>query len=76
MQHELRTTRRCFLQKGLTLVGAGATVPGFVDQTASALDQSTTSGSDERILVVVQLAGGNDGLNTVIPFGNDVFQNY
>ena len=28
---------------------------------------------DGRILVLVQLAGGNDGLNTVIPFGNDTY---
>ena len=27
----------------------------------------------ERILVVVQLSGGNDGLNTVIPFGDDAY---
>ncbi len=29
--------------------------------------------ADERILVIIQLSGGNDGLNTVIPFGNDVY---
>src|SRR5207302_4660952 len=29
------------------------------------------SGKDGKILVIVQMAGGNDGLNTVIPFGDD-----
>ncbi len=29
---------------------------------------------DGRILVLVQLAGGNDGLNTVIPFGDDIYR--
>ena len=29
---------------------------------------------DGRILVLVQLAGGNDGLNTVIPFGADIYR--
>ena len=27
--------------------------------------------SDDPILVVVELSGGNDGLNTVVPFGDD-----
>ena len=29
---------------------------------------------DGRILVLVQLVGGNDGLNTVIPFGDDIYR--
>src|SRR5690606_15512923 len=28
---------------------------------------------EDRILVVIQLSGGNDGLNTVIPFGQDAY---
>jgi uncharacterized protein (DUF1501 family) len=28
----------------------------------------------ERILVVVQLSGGNDGLNTVIPYGDEIYR--
>lgn len=55
------TTRRDFL-KSSTLLGFGATVPGFLGRTARAADKA-----NDRILVVVQLTGGNDGLNTVIP---------
>lgn len=29
----------------------------------------------DRILVLIQLKGGNDGLNTVVPVGNDVYHN-
>lgn len=29
--------------------------------------------SDERILVIVQLSGGNDGLSTVVPYGDDAY---
>ena len=72
------TTRRVFLAKGLTMLAAGATVPTFLNRTAFAVgrpfDQLLTqqsSGVDGKILVVVQLSGGNDGLNTVIPFGDD-----
>lgn len=30
---------------------------------------------DGRVLVLVQLGGGNDGLNTVIPYSNDIYYN-
>lgn len=74
-------TRREFVQKGLTLLSAAATVPYFLDRTAWAMadpfDVKRTGGRpgnvDERVLVVLQLAGGNDGLNTVIPFQNDAY---
>src|SRR5438128_2240090 len=47
-----------------------ATVPTFVSRSARAAG-SSASKPNERVLVVVQLLGGNDGLNTVIPFGLD-----
>src|SRR3954464_2543854 len=74
------STRRVFLQRGLTLLAAAPTVPAFLDQTvmalANPLDQNRTqqaSGKDGKILVVVQLAGGNDGLNTVVPYADDSY---
>jgi len=42
-------------------------------QADGALIQGVT-GRDGNILVVLQLAGGNDGLNTVIPMGNDEYR--
>jgi uncharacterized protein (DUF1501 family) len=72
------STRRLFLQKGLALLAAAPTVPSFIDRTVMAmsdpLDASLTqqtSGKDGKILVVVQMSGGNDGLNTVIPYADD-----
>jgi uncharacterized protein (DUF1501 family) len=73
-------TRREFLNKGLTIVAAGATAPMFLTRTALALnnpwDQSLTASaarSDGPILVVVQMGGGNDGLNTLVPFSHDEY---
>src|SRR3954470_14085229 len=74
------STRRIFLQRGLALLAATPTIPTFLDQTMSALaadaDGARTqrpTGKDGKILVVVQLSGGNDGLNTVIPYGDDSY---
>jgi uncharacterized protein (DUF1501 family) len=65
-------TRREFLTTGLKgagLLAASTFVPAFVTRTAAA----TGAGRDASILVVVQLSGGNDGLNTVVPFSNDLY---
>lgn len=65
----MRTTRRDFL-KTSSLVGLGATVPTFLARTAGAAPTAEKAGAKDTILVVVQLTGGNDGLNTVIPFAD------
>jgi uncharacterized protein (DUF1501 family) len=74
------STRRVFLQKGLTLLAVAPTIPTFLDQTVMALNNpldskltQQASGKDGKILVVVQLSGGNDGLSTVIPYGDDIY---
>ncbi|HEV3145278.1 MAG TPA: DUF1501 domain-containing protein [Gemmataceae bacterium] len=62
-------TRRDFL-KSSSLIGFGLTVPAFLGRTALAAPPAGKLGSKDTILVVVQLTGGNDGLNTVIPFAD------
>lgn len=61
--------RRDFLRSS-TLLGFGATVPTFLGRTALAAPDATKPGAKDTVLVVVQLTGGNDGLNTVVPFTN------
>src|SRR5262245_65145225 len=64
-------TRRNFL-KTSTLLALAPTIPGFLAQTARA----SKIDRDGRILVVVQLDGGNDGINTVVPFADEGYAKY
>ena len=63
-------TRRDFLKASL---GASAMVtlgPGLSRHATAAGRGRNT---DDTVLVIVELAGGNDGLNSIIPFDNDVY---
>src|SRR6516165_55277 len=69
----MNTNRRDFLKTSLatgSLVSWGFTVPAFLSRTAAAAGRAGTPGAKDTILVVVQLTGGNDGLNTVIPYAD------
>lgn len=73
-------TRRQFLRTSALGAAATWTLPVFLEKTFFALDAmaantltQTATGKDNTILVVLQLAGGNDGLNTVVPFADDVY---
>lgn len=80
MKESTLHTRRQFLRTGVLGGAVAWTVPVFLEKTFFALDAAaadsaiqTMTGKDSPILVVLQLAGGNDGLNTVIPYGQDAY---
>ncbi len=72
-------SRRQFLAR----LGLGAaatwTLPLFLERTFGALEgdaptsTQALTGKDAPILVVLQLAGGNDGLNTLVPYADDLY---
>ena len=67
-----KVTRRDFF-KFSALASASMMIPNFIRplQAKEIMEKFTASGAKK--LVIVQLSGGNDGLNTVIPFKNDIY---
>ena len=67
-------SRRDFLKQGLLPVAAGVTVPSiFANGVAAAAADAPNATPSNKILVLVQLAGGNDGLNTLIPYQDGAY---
>ncbi len=68
------STRREFLRlgaQGIGLLAFARHAPEFLVQSTLAAPRPE---KDRRILVLVQLAGGNDGLNTIVPFEDPVYR--
>src|SRR5262245_19118532 len=73
-------TRREFLRTTMLGGALSWTVPTFLANTFSSLhadaadsQKQIVTGKDSTILVVLQMAGGNDGLNTVVPYADDSY---
>jgi uncharacterized protein (DUF1501 family) len=55
---------------GVAVSAASAPLPLFAQAAAALANQGKSHG---RILVVLELSGGNDGLNTLAPYGDDAY---
>ena len=66
--------RKEFLQIG-SLATASMMLPKFLKAFEKPVPIAIGMPPGNKILVVLQLSGGNDGLNTVIPVRNDIYYN-
>jgi uncharacterized protein (DUF1501 family) len=75
----MKISRRAMIKDGLLVVSAGMIMPtifsrGVASAHAQALDGSLFAKvATDHTLIVVQMAGGNDGLNTVVPFTDPLY---
>ena len=70
----MQTTRRDFLRTALgasTALALSPAVPGFLSRRA--LAAAAQPGGRSSVLVVLQLSGGNDCLNTVVPYEDEAY---
>jgi uncharacterized protein (DUF1501 family) len=76
----MRISRRAMIKDGMLVVSAGMVMPAIFSRgVASAMSLSQEGHrfaqlATDHTLIVVQLAGGNDGLNTVVPFTDSLYK--
>src|SRR5262249_48752470 len=71
METQPMLSRRELLKRslqGAALLSFGNAVPGFLARTAAAAEVGK-----DNILVVIEMTGGNDGLNMCVPYADDLY---
>jgi uncharacterized protein (DUF1501 family) len=66
--------RRVFLGRSLGFVTISALVPRFGVAGTSRLFEESSEAAADRVLVNLELAGGHDGLNTVVPYTHNHYR--
>ncbi len=76
----MKLTRRAMIKDGMLAVSAGMVMPAIFSRGIASANTLAAGGvhvsqaASDRTLIVVQMAGGNDGLNTVIPFTDSLYK--
>ena len=67
-----KIARRAFIKKTVTASAGAMLLPSFLEQ-AVAEGFFDKPGVSKKKLVIIQLSGGNDGLNTIVPYTNPLY---
>lgn len=67
--------RRAILRAGVAGLGALSLAPGFMPSALAQAARAVAAqaAANGKVLVVMELSGGNDGLNTIVPYGDDAY---
>lgn len=68
---QVNAKRRALLKRSALSFAGAACPPGLGGLFGPALRAEALK--DEKILVIMELSGGNDGLNTVVPYADDAY---
>jgi uncharacterized protein (DUF1501 family) len=75
----MNISRRAMMKDGLLVVTAGMIMPSIFGRAVRAAHNAVLEGdrwafeAQGRTLIVVQMAGGNDGLNTIVPYTDSLY---
>ncbi|HLZ61538.1 MAG TPA: DUF1501 domain-containing protein [Ktedonosporobacter sp.] len=76
----MKLSRRAMIKDGMLVVSAGMVMPSIFSRGVASAKALTLDGAShslaatDRTLIVVQMAGGNDGLNTVVPYTDPLYK--
>ena len=76
----MKLSRRALIKDGMLVVSAGMVMPAIFSRGIASAKALSSEGARfsqaaaDRTLIVVQLAGGNDGLNTVVPYTDSLYK--
>jgi uncharacterized protein (DUF1501 family) len=76
----MKLSRRAMIKDGMLVVSAGMVMPSIFSRGVASAHSLSQQGAhfaqaaSNRTLIVVQMAGGNDGLNTVIPYTDAMYR--
>lgn len=75
----MKVSRRAMVRDGLLVVSAGMVMPGIFSRGVASAKELALQGArfsqqaGTKTLILVQMAGGNDGLNTVVPYTDSAY---
>lgn len=76
----MNLSRRAMIKDGMLVVSAGMMMPSIFSRGLASAKTMSNEGarfsvaSNNHTLIVVQMAGGNDGLNTVVPYNDPIYR--
>src|SRR4051812_9390117 len=76
----MKMSRRTMMKNGMLMVSSGMVMPSLFSRAIASAQVLAKDGAhfaqaaNDHTLIVVQMAGGNDGLNTIVPYNDPLYK--